>query len=608
VALLRLTPILSPLAISMAVDEAEPRAERRLVAILAADIAGYSRLMGIDEEGTLRALKGHRKQLVDPNITAHRGRIVKTTGDGMLVEFASAVDAVRCAVEVQRAMIERNLDVGPERRIEFRVGINVGDIIVEGNDIYGDGVNIAARLESMSEPGGICLSRHVRDTVRDKVTVTFEDMGEQTLKNIARPVRAYRVNLAAHGLASPAPPTPAAVALALPDKPSIAVLPFQNMSGDPEQDYFADGMVEEITTALSRIRWLCVIARNSSFTYKGQAVNVKQVGRELGARYVLEGSVRKAGNRMRITGQLIDAISGAHLWADHFDGSLEDVFELQDNVASSVAGVIEPTLKVAETRRSAELPTNDLTAYDLYLRAQADAESWEKERVLRALDLLGQALERDPHYGSALAQASMCHTSLYINGWSNDLEATRREILNLAHRALQVAGDDPSVLANAAHALGYFEDIAAALALIDRALHLNPSFARGWLRSGWLRLWAGQTDLGIEHFEAFIRLSPRETRAGAFLGIGVGHFFARRLEKAEAMLLSSLQEKTTWAPTHRFLASCYAHMGRLDEGQMMVKRLRDITPLVIPSAEHWRIPEQRQFFLEGLRRAAGEAA
>ena len=310
---------------------------RRLAAILAADVAGYSRLMGADEEGTLAALKAIRRELGDPKVKEHRGRIVKTTGDGLLIEFASVVDAVRCAVEVQRGMAERNAEVPEARRIEFRIGINLGDIIRDGRDIFGDGVNIAARLEALSEPGGICVSGIVHDQVRDKLDVAFEDMGERQVKNISRPVHVWRRRLGAK------PVIPASTPLPLPDKPSIAVLPFANMSGDPEQEYFADGMVEEIITALSRIRWLFVIARNSSFTYKGQAVDVKQVGRELGVRYVLEGSVRKAGNRVRITGQLIDAITGAHLWADRFDGLLEDVFDLQDKVASSVAGAGEVT-------------------------------------------------------------------------------------------------------------------------------------------------------------------------------------------------------------------------------------------------------------------------
>ena len=312
------------------------RVERRLAGIFAADVAGYSRMMGQDEAGTLARLKALRRELVDPKIAEHRGRIVKTTGDGLLVEFPSVVEAVSCALALQRAMAEPNAAVPEDKRIAFRVGVNLGDIIVEEGDIHGDGVNIAARLESIAEPGGICISEDAFRQVRGKVEAGFADIGEQQLKNIARPVRAYRV------ITSPRPATVQVGSdLPLPDKPSIAVLPFQNISGDPEQEYFADGVVEEIITALSRIRWLFVIARNSSFTYKGQTVDVKRVGHELGVRYVLEGSVRKGGGRVRITGQLIDTSTGAHLWADRFDDSLEDIFELQDKVAVSVAGVIE---------------------------------------------------------------------------------------------------------------------------------------------------------------------------------------------------------------------------------------------------------------------------
>jgi len=319
--------------------------------------------MGVDEEGTHERLKSHRCELVDPKIAEHHGRMIKTTGDGVLVEFPRVVDAVRCAVEVQGGMVERNSAIPPEERIEFRVGINLGDISAEGEDIFGDGVNIAARLEALAEPGGICISRVVRDQVRDRLDYTFEDLGEQRVKNIARPVRVYRVRTRALVIAQP--PSLSRRPLPLPDKPSIAVLPFANLSGDPGQEYFADGMVEEIITALSRIRWLFVIARNSSFTYKGQAVDVKRVGRELGVRYVLGGSVRKSGGRVRITAQLVETESGAHLWADRFDGLLEEIFELQDQVAISVAGVIEPTLLAAEIRRSSQRPTDDLSAYDL---------------------------------------------------------------------------------------------------------------------------------------------------------------------------------------------------------------------------------------------------
>jgi adenylate cyclase len=400
-------------------------------------------------------------------------------------------------------------------------------------------------------------------------------------------------------LAQPAPP--------LPDKPSIAVLPFQNMSGDPEQEYFADGMVEEIITALSRIRWLFVIARNSSFTYKGQAVDVKRVARELGVRYVLEGSVRRAGGRVRITAQLIEAEAGAHLWADRFDGSLEDVFELQDQVATSVAGVIEPALQANEIRRAGERATNDLTAYDLYLRALPDAESGEKDRILKALMLLGEAVERDPYYGSALAQAARCHNNLYLSGWTDDPEASRREGINLARRALRAASDDPDTLARSAYALGQSgEDLEAAISLIDRSLQLNPGSARGWHFSGWMRLWAGNADLTIEHFDNALRLNPRDPFPSTLMGIGVGYFFAGRFDEARAMLVRSLQQHSGWVPTYRFLAACCAHMGRLDEARETVSQLRALTPVVVPEASHWRDPQQRELFLSGLRLAAAE--
>src|ERR1700731_289762 len=343
--------------------------ERRLAAILAADVVGSCRLIGIDEEGTLAQLKALRKRLFDPKIAQHHGRIVKNTGDGALVEFASVVDAVRCADDVQRGVAEQNTDVPQDKRIEFRIGIHLGDIIIADDDIFGDGVNIAVRLEGIAEPGGICISDDAHRQVRGKVESTLEDMGAQTLKNIAEPMRAWRVRIGPSSSPATKTPTETAQPLALPDKPSIAVLPFQNMSGDPEQEYFADGIVEDIITALSRFKSLFVIARNSSFTFKGKAVDIKKVGQELGVRYVLEGSIRKAGGRVRITGQLIDAASGAHLWADKFDGSLEDVFDLQDRITMSVVAAIAPKLDQAEIERSKRKPTTDLGAYDLYLRA-----------------------------------------------------------------------------------------------------------------------------------------------------------------------------------------------------------------------------------------------
>jgi pentatricopeptide repeat protein len=426
------------------------------------------------------------------------------------------------------------------------------------------------------------------------------------------PGRGYRFTMTVT-IAAPQPHTdvaafPPSGVPPLPEKPSLAVLPFQNMSGDPEQQYFADGMVEEITTALSRIRWLFVISRNSSFTYKGQPIDVKQVGRELGVRYVVEGSVRRVEGRVRITAQLIDAPSGTHLWADRFDGSLADVFDLQERVAFSIAGVIEPALQAAETARSASRPTADLTAFDLYLRALPHLDAFEKNRVLRALDLLGQAIERDPHYGPALALAAHCHQGLEVNGWTEDPDAARRTSIDLARQALRNGPEDPDVLSLAAFVLGYFgEDIDVAVGLIDRCLTLNPSCARGWHWSGLLRLFAGQPDLALEHFETYLRLSPRERMSTYLNGIGEAHFFSRRFDEAAANLLASLERAPGFPVTYRVLAACYAHMGRLDEAREIVRRLRALTPVVIEPGTRYRDPERRELYLSGLRMAA-EAA
>jgi adenylate cyclase len=578
---------------------------RRLAAILAADVAGYSRLIGADEDDTLKRLGSIRAEVIDPKIAEHRGRIVKTMGDGLLVEFASVVDALHCASEVQAAMAERNAPIADDDRIEFRIGINVGDVVVQDGDIFGDGVNVAARLEGLAEPGGICVSARVQEDAAGKLHLAFEDIGERALKNIARPVRAYRVITSARPatpILSSAPP--------LPDKPSIAVLPFANMSGDPEQEYFADGMVEEIITALSRIRWLFVIARNSSFTYKGQAVDVKQIGRELGVRYVLEGSVRKAGGRVRITAQLIDASSGAHLWADRFDGSLEDVFELQDLVAVGVAGAIEPALQVAERRRSIARATVDLTAYDLYLRAVGAFFPTTKERILANLALLEQAIAIDRHYGPALSWAAICHLRLVVDGFAEAPETSRRKAIDLARLALRAEENDPDILANAAFVLAYLgEDVGGMIGLIDRALALNPSFARGWYLSGLIRIWVGQHDLAIQHVETSLRLSPRslEHMGLPLFTMGTAYFFRHEFDDAASKLNLSVQDNPSHPPSYRFLAACYAHMGRLDEARAVIARLRAITPQVVPSDLPWRNSSDRELLLSGLRLAAGEA-
>jgi TolB-like protein/class 3 adenylate cyclase len=583
---------------------ATERVERRLAAILAADVVGYSRLMGVDEEGTLARLKALRRELADPKIKEHRGRIVKTTGDGLLIEFASVVDAVRCAVEVQREMADRNADVPSDRRIEFRMGINLGDVIVEGDDLYGDGVNIAARIEALADAGGVFVSNTVHEHVRDRLPFAFEDLGERQTKNIARPVRVFRVH---DGTAANAPLQPAP-ALPLPDKPSIAVMPFANLTGDPQQEYFADGMVEEIITALSRIRWLFVIARNSSFTYKGQTVDVKQLGRELGVCYVLEGSVRKAGSRVRITAQLIDAANGTHLWADRFEGSLEDVFDLQDKVASSVAGVIEPALQAAENARSANRSTTDLTAYDLYLRGHATALS-SAARFPEALSLMEQAIERDPHYAPALAWAAVCYMRNCQDGRSHAPEADARTGIDFARRALDAAGDDPAVLANAGYALAYFgEDIGSMTALVDRALTLNPSFARGWYISGALKLWAGQPDIAIEHTDVALRLNPRARAGWVLLTVGAAHFVSRRFDEALPKLLLAIQDDPSNQGAYRHLAACYAHLGRLDDARRVIERLRAVTPQIVPIGMPYRNPDHRELLFSGLRLAMGEAA
>jgi adenylate cyclase len=555
-----------------------------------------------------------RREFLGPKIAEHKGRIVKTTGDGLLVEFASVVDAVRCAVEVQQAIPERDTGVAADNRIELRIGINLGDVIVEGDDLYGDGVNIAARIEALADAGGICVSRVVYDQVRDKLDISFEDLGEQQVKNIARPVHVYRVQIAASVHRSPLPNPPPLAGegrvgvLALPDKPSIAVLPFANMSRDPEQEYFADGMVEEIITALSRIRWLFVIARNSSFTYKGQAVDVKQVGRELGVRYVLEGSVRKAGGVVRITAQLIDATNGAHLWADRFDGSPDEIFELQDNVAFSVAGVIESTLQAAEIKRSTERPTSDLTAYDLYLRALPNCYAWDKERILAALGLLEGAIKRDPQFGPALALAGICHHHLEQFSAGKDSGDHRRSAIELARRALQAAPEDPGTVANAGFLIGVLEGaIEPAITLVDRALSLNPSFERGWRASAWLRLNAGQLDVAVQHIETAMRLSPRFGNATDTVLIGCAHFFQRRFDDAIFAYLTAREQMPKNPAVLRYLAVCYAQAGRLKQARQMLDQLRTITPVVMPTLVPFRNPEHRELYLSGLHLAVGEA-
>jgi adenylate cyclase len=561
----------------------DERVERRLAAILAADVAGYSRLMGANEEGTLAQLKSIRRALVDPTISAHRGRIVKTTGDGMLVEFASAVDAMRNAFAIQRGMAERNTAVPQDQRIEFRVGIHVDDVIFDENDIFGDGVNIAARLEGIAEPGGIYISDDAYRQVRGKVDIACDDMGPQPLKNIAEPMRAWRVRLT--GESPSAAQSGSAVgqsqALPLPDKPSIAVLPFQNMSGDPEQEYFADGIVEDIITALSRFKALFVIARNSSFTYKGRAIDVKQVGRELGVRYVLEGSVRKAANRVRITGQLIDSSTGGHLWADRFDGGLDDIFNLQDQVTESVVGAIAPAVETAEIARGKRKPTESLDAYALYLRGSARLYQFAGQQAnAEALRLFNSAIKLDPDFASAYGRAASLYAFAKGYGWISGTPTEIAEVARLAQRAVELGKDDAIALAAGGWALPYVvRDLNVAAALIDRALVLNSNLAEAWFCGGWAKNWLGEPEPAVERFARAMRLSPLDPRVTAMqVGTAHAHFFLGRYDEAASWATMALQGNPVLQPRLRIAAVTNAMAGRPEQAYKAVARLRQLNP------------------------------
>ncbi|WP_283815210.1 adenylate/guanylate cyclase domain-containing protein [Bradyrhizobium sp. JYMT SZCCT0180] len=588
------------------------RVIRRLAAILAADVAGYSRLMGRDEERTLADLKLTRKTLVDPEIASHRGRIVKTTGDGMLVEFASAVDAARCAVEVQRGMAKQNADVPQDVRIEFRVGIHVGDIIIDDNDIFGDGVNILARLEGIAESGGICISDDAYRQIRGKIDFAFDDMGSQNLKNIAEPMRAWRLRIDENSCSPTAakPPNENARPLALPDKPSIAVLPFQNMSGDPEQEYFADGMVEDIITALSRFKALFVIARNSSFTYKGRAVDVKQVGSELGVRYVLEGSVRKTANRVRITGQLIDAATGMHLWADRFDGGLGEIFDLQDQVTESVVWAIAPTVEKAEIERAKRKPTESLDAYTLYLRGLARLYQFANRQANdEALRLFYGAIELDPDFASVYSRAALCYAGAKAYGWISGTGSEIAEVTRLAQLAVELGKDDAMALAFSGGALAYVaRDLERGAALIDRALVLNSNLAEAWICGGWVKNWLGEPKLAIERFTHAMRLSPLDPMV-LDMRNGTAHaqFFLGRYDEAASWAAMALQDFADYQPGLRIGAASNAIAGRIEQAHKALTRLRQLNPTLRVSNLKEVLgpyrPEDLSLYEEGLRKA-----
>jgi adenylate cyclase len=585
---------------------AEERVERRLAAILCADVVGYSRLMGADEEKTLAVLKGHRRELIDPLIDQHRGRIFKTTGDGMLIEFASVVDAVRCAVVVQQGIEDRNANLPESERIRFRVGINLGDVMVDEGDMFGDGVNVAARIEALAAPGEICVSASVREQVGEKLPIRFADLGEHGVKNIARPVRVYRVEKGAEPPIGPADDRPK-VPLSLPDKPSIAVLPFQNMSGDPEQEYFADGMVEEIITALSRIRWLFVIARNSSFTYKDRAVDVKQVGRDLGVRYVLEGSVRKGGNRVRITAQLIDTTNGAHLWADRFDGLLEDVFELQDKVAISVAGVIEPTLRQSEIERARRKRPDSLDAYDLYLRALPDAFASMPQDADKALALLGKAIELEPDFAAAHAIIAFCHEQRYLRGGMQ--EETRIAALRHARHAIAAGSDDAAALATAGFVIAVCgRDYETALTAFERSFALSASSAIALGFSSIVRAWKGDDAIAVEQANRGLRLSPFDPLIYLpYVGLAYAHFAAGRFEETVAAASLATQSNPRFTVPQILHTAALANLDRSEDAKTAVQRLLELQPgLTVATAilsARYVNPENIAALENGLRRA-----
>jgi TolB-like protein/tetratricopeptide (TPR) repeat protein len=549
---------------------AETRVERRLAAILAADIAGYSALMGADEARTVRDLKEHQA-VVLPMIGEFGGRIIDTAGDGILAEFSSIVNAVESAVAIQAKMAERNATIEPERRMQFRIGINIGDVVYDEARIYGDGINVAARLEGIAEAGGICISSKVYEEVGGRIDLLYQDIGEQQLKNITRPVRAYRLRL--DSIAPAATP-----ALALPDKPSIAVLPFQNMSGDPEQEYFADGMVEDIVTGLSRIKWLFVIARNSSFAYKGRAIDVKQVGRELGVRYVLEGSVRKSADRVRITTQLIDSVTGAHVWAERYDRKYDDIFTLQDDITLSVVGTIEPSLRVAEIDRAKRKRPENLSAYDLVLQAHTDTYSRMPAQSKRALVLLERALALDPTYSLAHAFAAECHHSIFLREGMR--EEHRIASMRHAEAAITYGQDDATALTFAGFTIGMEgRDRATALSLFEQALSVSPSSAHTYICGSVVLAFGGQGERAIEWAELALRLSPFDPwRASAHMALALGHFQRGRSEEAVAAGRKAVQASPGFSIAYMTLAAPLAKLGRIEEAKAAAAKLLELQP------------------------------
>jgi adenylate cyclase len=545
----------------------EDRVERRLAAILAADVVGYSRMVAADEAGALGAVREARTQVLDPCFGEHGGRVVKTTGDGLLAEFPSAVDALRCAMAIQNAMEARECD------LKLRIGVNVGDVVIEGSDILGDGVNIAARLEGVAEPGGVAISGAVREYIVGRVEGAFRDGGRRELKNIDRPIAIW--------LWSPerTTATPERHAPELPDKPSIAVLPFDNMSGDPEQEYFADGVVEALTAALSRIRAFFVIARNSAFAYKGKPMNVRDIGRELGVAYVLEGSVQRAGGRVRITVQLIETHAGAHIWAEKYDGSLDDIFDLQDRITEQVAGALQPSIRLAEVERARRKRPQDMGAYDYTMRAIRHVWMLEKDEATRALELLDKALEIDPDYPLALGLAAWCHAQRSVYNWVEDIEATRTRSLAYAEKAANLSADDPLILAVLGAAHTFSRNFGTARVLLERAVALDPNSAWAWSRIGWLEAYADRPEEAKAHFEKALRLSPLDPlNFNNYVGLASACHVAGEDNEAANLFLRALEERPNAHWVHRHLAPALLGAGREAEARASFETLMTAYP------------------------------
>ncbi len=541
--------------------------KQRLAAILAADVAGYSRLMSADERATVAALDQARS-VFRRWIESNQGRVVDMAGDSVLAVFETAGGAVSASLAIQKELLQACAAVPEENRMRFRIGVHLGDVMEKSDGtIYGDGVNIAARLEGLAEPGGITVSEAVQVSQRNRQPVAYDDQGEHAVKNIPHPVRAFRIR-AQDAPTAPAPARPGAAPLALPDKPSIVVLPFDNMSKDPDQEFFADGMVEAITATLSRIRSFFVIARNSAFLYKGKAVDVQQVGRELGVRYLLEGSVQKAGNRLRITVQLIDTTNGAHVWADRVDGSLEDVFDLQDRITERVAGALQPSIRLAEVERARRKRPQDMGAYDYTMRAMPHVWALEQEASAKAQDLFAQALALDPDYPLALALSAWCHAQRSVYNWTDDAEAARREALRNAEKAAQRGGDDPLILAVLGAVHTFARNMGTARLLLERAVELDPNAAWAWARLGWVENYSDRPAQAIECFQRAIRLSPLDPmNFNNFIGIGCAREISEQYDEALALYRRALQERPNATWILRNLVAALVGAGRMEEAR-----------------------------------------